>query len=116
MIHFISETPQMEGGLFNRFTKSPYDQVEEQPVALVDYFVTSYPRLTSKDSDPFAGFAFRFFKTQPSTPFAPTQPRTIILANELFSNTRSLDNFEEEVLQETLLRSMKNKPSRSNRL
>lgn len=117
MNFFITEIPPtIQGGLFNCFSKSKEELVYAQNVELVDYFVMSYPRKTSASGTPFSGFAFTYFEGARNAAFTAIQPKTLTLATELFSDAKPLGIFEQQVLNETFMQSLKSVPTRKNRL
>lgn len=107
----------MEAGLFDCFTKVGQEHIyHQEAVKMVNYFVTDYPRITPRDKRPFSGFAYTFFENQSTAAFTTAQPKTMALASGFFSDTKSLGKFEQEVLHETFMQSLKSAPTRKNRL
>jgi hypothetical protein len=90
-------------------------QLVQPRTELLDYFVTTeYPRLDKQISNPFP-FVYALFENSPFS-YGYNQSTILDLGSQMFSSSKSLTGFEEEVLNSTFSRLLKSKPTRSNRM
>jgi hypothetical protein len=94
---------------------SECQRVVQAKTELVNYFLTEYPRL---DMENRATGSFPYVHTLfESNPFVygDNQNAILNLANQLFSGSKPLNDFEQGVLNATFSRLLKNKPTLPNR-
>lgn len=113
---FITPTPTMETGILEIFQNKHQIVRTPQPVPTVSYFVTDYPRNPQNGKGTFIGFAFNSFGSLEKRFLTSNQLNTMALAREFFGTSKRLGDFEQEVLDDTFIRSLKSAPTRKNRL
>lgn len=110
---FINEIPQ--GNLFECLSnEEEYKYTVEERTELVDYFVTEFPRYDAGTNNLFS-FVYGLFDKK-AVALADNQADITSLSNHIFSNSRSLSQIEQQILDNTFNRLVKKTPSRPNRL
>jgi hypothetical protein len=95
--------------------ESEHRRVMQSTTKLVNYFVTTeYPRIEKQIHNPFF-FVHSFFEKNEQT-YGNNQTSILDLANQMFSDSKPLTGFEEQVLNATFARLLKNNPTRTNRI
>lgn len=81
---------------------------------VLDMFVTEFPRVSDEDI-PQTQFAFLYFE-QDNVDFLKYRDTIQHLSKDLFSDTKLLSDFEQNVLNQTFQKALKTKPTRPNRI
>lgn len=111
----ILTLPNYQRNMFSSM-KIETENIVEAPkkVELLDIYITQFSRHCEEDLR-VASYTFTYFDNM-KVDFMQNQDHIQLLANDFFGHTAPLGDFEQTVLNHTYARSMKNKPTRSNRL
>jgi hypothetical protein len=97
--------------LFNCITMQNETHIPAKSLPVIDYMVTVYPRNDNHNVFPFV---YNLFGSTDKA-FSANQDLIINLANTMFSNAISLNELEQDVLNNTYRKSIKDRPTLSGR-
>jgi hypothetical protein len=107
----LTDIPQQDINIFECISIPTEIYVPTKEVPIIDYWVTEYPR--NNNNNPFP-FVYGLFDKK-EVAFSNSQDIVLNIANELFSNSYPLNEFEQNVLNETFKKSIIYKPTLSGR-
>jgi len=108
---FITDIPQQDLNIFDYISIKNEIIVPAKESDLLDYMVTVFPRNEYRNDFPFV---YRLFEAKDSA-FAKNQDVILNIANVMFADSFSLNEFEQKVLNNTFNKSIKTKPTLSGR-
>lgn len=107
----LTDFPESNNNLFDCISLKNEIVIQKQTTELLDYMVTVYPR--NEQIDNF-NFVYSLLDYKPVA-FSPNQKSVIEFANEMFSKSELLGDFESGVLASTIKRLTKTTPTLSGR-
>lgn len=111
MLPILTDLPQFNNNLFDCISNKTEYVAKATNTELIDYMVTVFPR--NENMSPF-DFVYGLFEYTPIV-FAHNQDAIISIASEMFAEAETLGAFESDVLNKTLRRLLKSKPTLSGR-
>jgi len=104
----ITDIPQQETQLFNSISISLKKEISAvtKKTEILDYMVTVYPRNEFQSS---FNFVYSLFERQLS--FSDNQDSLLYVASKMFESSKSLTDFEQQVLKDTFKKSVKYSPT-----
>lgn len=107
MLPILTDIHGYNNSIFDCLSVKTEIVVETNTTDILDYMVTSFPR---NESVRRFNFVYGLFDFTPIA-FAPNQSVVIHFANEMFSRSQPLNDFESNVLNKTFRRLTRVKPT-----
>ena len=108
---FVNDIPKHDLNIFDCISIPKEILLPAKEAALIDYMVTVYPRNENRNDFPFV---YGLFEPK-DVAFAKNQDVILSIANVMFAESTPLNEFEQKILNNTLKRTIKNKPTLAGR-